>query len=181
MAVVNRVVVLASDLSGEVGAESVTFDVVSQVKESVKEFAKISLDLLPAEADEIDAALTDALDAYIENVRAITDELYSVHAALKAAGSQTTGGAATKSAAAGGEAAAIREWARENGITVADRGRIHADVIAQYRDAKTTPAAPVESWDNSVAGDGDVIDNGPTDADLDALAELEDFDAEATV
>lgn len=32
------------------------------------------------------------------------------------------------------ELKAIRQWAKDNGVSVADRGRISADVIAQYGD-----------------------------------------------
>src|SRR5262249_1694186 len=35
-----------------------------------------------------------------------------------------------------GEAAAIREWARGKGIAVPERGRIPADIAAQYASAK---------------------------------------------
>jgi hypothetical protein len=32
--------------------------------------------------------------------------------------------------------AAVRSWARENGYTVADRGRVPAEVVAAYRNAQ---------------------------------------------
>lgn len=174
MAVVNRVVVLASDLSGETGAESVTFDIANVLREMAKSFPKINLDLLAAELDEITEAIDEATTAFEENLKAITGELYAVHAALRAAGSQTTGGAASKSSTRT-DAELVREWARENGHNVADRGRLSADVQAAYDRAHATkvtnldPAAPVQSWDNSVAGDGDVIENGPTDDEIMAL------------
>ncbi|NYE96070.1 hypothetical protein FHU41_002320 [Psychromicrobium silvestre] len=38
-------------------------------------------------------------------------------------------------ASRGNEVAQIRSWARENGHTVSDRGRIQADVVAAYHQA----------------------------------------------
>ena len=38
-----------------------------------------------------------------------------------------------KSAAAPNESAAVRAWAAENNVTVSARGRIPADILAQYR------------------------------------------------
>lgn len=34
------------------------------------------------------------------------------------------------------DTAAVRSWARENGYTVADRGRVPAEVLTAYRDAQ---------------------------------------------
>lgn len=34
------------------------------------------------------------------------------------------------------ETAQIRQWARDNGHKVSDRGRIHADIVAAYHKAK---------------------------------------------
>ena len=41
-------------------------------------------------------------------------------------------GAGRSQSRAGGESAAIRDWARENGYTVNERGRIPAEVRAAY-------------------------------------------------
>lgn len=163
MAVVNRVVVLASDLSGEVGAESVEFDIASQVRDAVKEFGKIKLDLLPAEAEEIDSALIDALDTYTDAVRAITGDLYETVAAMRAAGANTAGGAATKSS--GGEGEAVRAWARENGFTVGDRGRIGGTILEAYAAHKRGEYVPTGEGTGKITAEQDE----PTDADLNAL------------
>jgi hypothetical protein len=40
---------------------------------------------------------------------------------------------------ADGEAGAIREWAQNNGIEVAARGRIPSHVVESFRQAQTTP------------------------------------------
>jgi hypothetical protein len=50
---------------------------------------------------------------------------------------QTRTGRARASTAAGQvSTAAIRTWAREHGYTVADRGRVPAEVVAAYRNAQ---------------------------------------------
>lgn len=38
------------------------------------------------------------------------------------------------------EAGHIREWAVKNGYKVADRGRIHRDIVEAYRNSKTRPS-----------------------------------------
>ena len=45
---------------------------------------------------------------------------------------RTTRRAAGSGRAAGGDSAAVREWARANGFTVNERGRIPAEVKAAY-------------------------------------------------
>lgn len=40
----------------------------------------------------------------------------------------------------------IRRWAKSQGYDVADRGRLHPDVRAAYRDAHVTPAQTEQAW-----------------------------------
>ena len=40
---------------------------------------------------------------------------------------------------------AIRAWAREHGIPVGDRGRLKAELVAQYREAMGLPQAPIRA------------------------------------
>ena len=51
--------------------------------------------------------------------------------------SRASGGTSRRSggSSSGGDATAIREWARENGYEVSERGRISADVRAAYEAA----------------------------------------------
>lgn len=58
------------------------------------------------------------------------------------------GGGSTNSGGGDSEAAAIREWAKRNGMEVSQRGRISADVRDAYRAAKGENAAPAESADS---------------------------------
>jgi hypothetical protein len=52
-----------------------------------------------------------------------------------------TGGAARRSAARGGRRAstvdtvAVRAWAREQGISIKERGRVPGDIVAKYQEA----------------------------------------------
>jgi hypothetical protein len=170
MARVSTVVILASDLSGETGAETVQFDVPFALKDVASRFPAFKMDLLPAESEEVVSAIDDVIAEAEEKLRAVLAEFYAIHASLKAAGSETKGGAASKVSTGDTDAKAVREWARANGHNVADRGRIHADILKAYSNAHRAESAPVESWDNSVAGDGDVtITDGPTDSELEAL------------
>lgn len=43
------------------------------------------------------------------------------------------------------EMAAIRAWARANGVKISTRGRIPADVVTQYHNAKTAKTEPIFS------------------------------------
>ena len=49
---------------------------------------------------------------------------------------RSTGGSRRRRSRGSGEAAAIREWARSQGIAVPERGRIPADIAAQYAEAQ---------------------------------------------
>ena len=70
--------------------------------------------------------------------------------------------AAGNSSAAKGELALIREWAKTNGYTVGDRGRIKADIVEAYHKAQGKPfpvtqvVADTEAQ-ASVALDGETV------------------------
>lgn len=149
MAVVKRITLLASDFSGESGAESVSFDPAGMVREAVKGLAKVNLDALPAEAEEINGALADAVKTFVDSVDAIMEEPYSIVAKLRAAGAATPGGAATST----NNVNVVREWAKANGHNVAERGRLSQDIIDAYKAANS---AKVTNLD----------DDGPSADDL---------------
>ena len=62
--------------------------------------------------------MRDALERYIRASRRVSGR---------------SGGGRRSSGSGSGETAAIREWAESQGIKVASRGRIPADVVEQYR------------------------------------------------
>jgi hypothetical protein len=79
--------------------------------------AEYDIDLSATHAEQLHAAL----QRYIEHARKV-------------------GGAARRAARGRRSASAIdthkvREWAREQGIDIKDRGRVPADVVAKYREA----------------------------------------------
>lgn len=99
-------VILVDDINGAIADETVSFALDGNQYE---------IDLSAANAE----LLRDALDAYIGKAR---------KAGRRRAGRAVGSGAASRSAA-------IRAWARENGIEAGRRGRISADVVAQYEAA----------------------------------------------
>jgi len=82
--------------------------------------AAYEIDLCAAHADQ----MRDALAGYV--------------GAARRAGGRTTPGASRRrgrpagAGRSGRDTAAIREWARERGLRVSERGRISADILAQY-------------------------------------------------
>lgn len=99
-------VILIDDIDGGNADETVSF----------------SLDGVAYEIDlttENAAKLRDALSTWVGHARRVGGR----RAAGRRAGSRGSGG---------GESAAIREWARANGYTVNDRGRIPANIKAAY-------------------------------------------------
>ncbi|WP_092916177.1 histone-like nucleoid-structuring protein Lsr2 [Agrococcus baldri] len=56
-----------------------------------------------------------------------------VRASRRVSGRRKTGGASAARNGGNSETAAIREWAESQGIKVASRGRISADIVEQYR------------------------------------------------
>jgi hypothetical protein len=59
--------------------------------------------------------------------------------------STNTTGPASRPAADRDQTKAIREWARNNGWALADRGRIPANVVTAFDEAHAAPAAPKRS------------------------------------
>ncbi|WP_183095440.1 histone-like nucleoid-structuring protein Lsr2 [Nocardioides stalactiti] len=100
-------IVLVDDIDGSEATETVAFGL---------DGTSYEIDL----NDKNAAKLRDALAAYVGHGR-------------KVGGARRTRGAA-KAVAAGGGASAkdVREWARANGHSVPDRGRIPADVRSAY-------------------------------------------------
>lgn len=56
-----------------------------------------------------------------------------VRASRRVAGRRKTGGTAGRGSGGDNETAAIREWAESQGLKVASRGRISADIVERYK------------------------------------------------
>jgi len=105
---------LVDDLDGSEAEESVEFGL---------DGATYQIDLSSKNANK----LRDALSAYVEAARRSGGR-------KRAAGRP---GRAPRAAAADREQSqAIREWARKNGFTVSDRGRIPGEVLDAYHSKK---------------------------------------------
>jgi hypothetical protein len=104
-------VVLVDDLDGGTAEETVSFAL---------DGVSYEIDLSSANA----AQLRDAFASWVGNARRVGGR------------SRTSGGSGRRGSgaarASGGESAAIREWARSNGFTVNERGRIPAEVKTAY-------------------------------------------------
>ena len=98
-------IILEDDLDGSEANETVSFSL---------DGVSYEIDLNDANA----AKLRDALGVYIGHARKVT-------AARRSAGRRTP-------SAGGPSAKDVREWARDNGHTVPDRGRIPAEVRSAY-------------------------------------------------
>jgi hypothetical protein len=77
------------------------------------------------------AALQKALQPFVAAAR-----VTPAQPSGKGRGRTTPGGSARAGARKRGDAAAVRDWARANGYTVSDRGRIGADIVAAYEASK---------------------------------------------
>lgn len=104
-------IVLVDDIDGSDATQTVTFGL---------DGASYEIDL----NDDNAAALREALAPYVGHGRKVG----------RGGGAAKRGGgrAATGSSAGGASAKEIREWARENGHAVPERGRIPADVREAY-------------------------------------------------
>lgn len=103
-------IILEDDIDGGPADETVTFGLDGVTYE---------IDLNEKNA----SALRDALARYTGNAR-------------RAGGRRATGRRATgRKSAAKSNSFEVREWARANGHSVSDRGRISADVMAAYEKA----------------------------------------------
>jgi hypothetical protein len=103
--------ILVDDLTGDEAAETVEFGLDGKGYE---------IDLSQENAGK----LRDALGAYIGVARRTSKR----PAKRAVVGNQKPGREQNQ---------AIREWARSQGIQVSDRGRISAEVLAQFHDAHT--------------------------------------------
>ena len=104
-------IVLVDDIDGTDATQTVSFGL---------DGANYEIDL----NDDNASALREALAAYVGHARKVG----------RGGGGGKRGGRAA--AAAGGTSAKeIREWARDNGFTVPERGRIPADVREAYESA----------------------------------------------
>lgn len=100
-------IVLEDDLDGSDAVETVTFAL---------DGATYEIDLSEKNANQ----LRDALAAYIASARRVTGR------------SGRRGG---RGRSAGPSPSEIREWARENGYDVSDRGRVSAEIRSAYEAA----------------------------------------------
>lgn len=109
MALVKTVTVI-DDIDGTEGAQTISFAL---------EGVAYEIDLSDEHADE----LRDALSTYIEHGR-------------RASGRRSSAPRSTGRTNASRQLTAkMREWARENGHQVSDRGRLSADIVAAYEAA----------------------------------------------
>jgi hypothetical protein len=108
-------VLLVDDLDGGEASETVSFGL---------DGTSYEIDLSKSNAD----ALRDSLAKYVGGARKIG----------RAAARATGGGRSRASGSAAidrDQAAAIRAWAKKQGLKVSDRGRIPANIIEQYNAA----------------------------------------------
>ncbi len=67
-----------------------------------------------------------------------------VAAARRVGSARKPAGGGASTPAAGPDATAVRQWARENGVTVSERGRVPAHVVEAYLN-RNAAAAPAEA------------------------------------
>lgn len=103
-------IVLVDDIDGSEANETVSFGL---------DGTSYEIDLNDGNA----AALREALAGYIGHARKVTG------GTRRGSSRRSSSGA---SGAAGGNTRAIREWAKENGYDVSERGRISADIQQAY-------------------------------------------------
>lgn len=102
-----------------------------------KTFVELIDDMNGEKADETVTFSLDGvsyeIDLNADNARQLRDQIGEwTHRARRVSGRRTT---RATSASNPEETARIREWARENGYQVSDRGRISGEIRAAYRDA----------------------------------------------
>lgn len=118
------VVELVDDLDGSASGDisTVTFGL---------DGVEYEIDLTEENATQLREAVAD----YIAAARRTGGRIKRSTSAPRSAG-------ATRPAADREHTKAIREWARENGYELAERGRIPSTVIAAYEEAQAAPAKP---------------------------------------
>ena len=102
-------IVLVDDLDGSEAAETVSFAL---------DGTSYEIDLNEGNA----AALREALSGYVGHARKVSG------GSTRRSGSRRSGG----SSSSGGNTRAVREWAKENGFEVSERGRISSEVQQAY-------------------------------------------------
>ncbi|GGC93682.1 Lsr2 family protein [Tersicoccus solisilvae] len=78
------------------------------------------------------------MDLSTDNAEQLRDALKPFVSKARRSGSRSSSARSTRSGGGSGrnqDTARIREWARENGYTVSDRGRVHSDIQEAYRKA----------------------------------------------
>lgn len=113
-------VVLVDDLDGGPADETVSFALDGVAYE---------IDLSADNA----RGLRDAFAGYVGSARKVGGR--AGRSAGRAARAAAASGGAAGSRRRGGDSASIREWARENGFQVSERGRIPAEVRQAYEKA----------------------------------------------
>ena len=110
-------VLLVDDIDGGTAEETVTFSLDGVAYE---------IDLTADHAAE----LRESFSRWVGHAR-------KTGSGSRSSGRQTRGGGQSRrsGSSSSGDATAIREWARENGHEVSERGRISADVRAAYEAA----------------------------------------------
>ena len=103
-------VLLVDDINGAEAAESVSF----------------SLDGVSYE-----------IDLTVANAKKLRDDLATWVGHARRSGGRKSSRRATTTGARRGDLSAVREWARNNGHKVSDRGRISADILAAYDKANS--------------------------------------------
>jgi hypothetical protein len=103
-------VVVSDDLDGSEGAETVTFA-----------FDGVTYEIDLAERNR--AKLAKAMAPYIDAARRVRPRRARA----------SSGGTARSRAS--GDSGAVRKWAKQQGLKVSERGRISAEVMAQYEAA----------------------------------------------
>ena len=100
-------------------------------------------DLTGETADETVSFTLDGVQYEIDlsatNAGKLRDDLGRFVQAARKTGSQRTGRASRgrKPASTGPSTREIREWAKDHGIQVNERGRISSEVLARFQEAKT--------------------------------------------
>lgn len=105
-----------------------------------KTFVELIDDLDGSKAEETVTFSLDGvsyeIDLGSDNAQRLRDEIGGwASKARRVSGRRTRGTGAASSSSGDNDTARIRQWARENGIEVSDRGRISGEVRAAYRNA----------------------------------------------
>lgn len=105
-----------------------------------KTFVELIDDIDGSKADETVTFSLDGvgyeIDLTADNAQKLRDELGTwISTARRVSGRRTTRSASSSSSASSEEIARIREWARENGYQVSDRGRISGEIRSAYQAA----------------------------------------------